>query len=438
MYSVLRQYTPVVRSSVYESEQKEDLDPTRDLSRCEVMKVGSKKSKKVEFFWLQVSDGTHLLRRMKKIKCGADKVSIKWTRNVVVLKQAKTAADPPPPNLPLNVNGDYVLDSVQQQAFTEKFLCKIARTSYGDFAKKVFKARYEKSTIHLVGHKWSLQECEVLFMEYGPYITSMEIDASPVYTDIIVGFIAHYCPAIKSLQCCRIDALGRAIRGFEKLSKMKQKNATAPFRKLQELVCLSRKVVEMKLPSVKLPALRSFTLRGAVFRKREHVEPFFKKNDHLLTLALDMVNFRFQFSYILRNMPNLQQMHLQELRGVDDMAPRKNIKYLSRLRKLTTIKWRPRHDSLYLRQTMKAIFQADIPLKNADLDISTMNPAFIGRLANMDQLQLFGLEPETIPQVAAYIEKFPHLEKIENGQTGKNYMIGFKRIVRSMKNDLKK
>lgn len=393
-------------------------DPLRDLDRSDRGVLEKRPEQKNAFFWVQTSSADFLRKGI--LKCDLASIPFVHVRNVTISNKLQKKA----------VESEPILDCLpafNQFALIDEGL-HILIKEYVNRAngKQLFEDKYGSSVIRISDQDWPLRDCETLFVEFGQYITAVEIDGCPIYTDIIVGFVSKYCPNIEKIRCSRFDTMTEIINRYDKWSAAKRSKNTPPFRKLRELVCDTGDLVTLKLRPTSLPSLVHFSLNGVILDNREKTEAFFASIKHIRKLSLNMVHIRFQPSYILRHLTNLGEIDFGEIRAPNQLAPKKNVKYLSNLMNLTKFKWHPMSTTRCMSKTLMALNNAKVPLKVVDIKLRNFNPAYIEQLSSIEELKIVGPDPQIVPLVVEHVMRSADLELIGSGLIGQDDVVGFR------------
>lgn len=270
-----------------------------------------------------------------------ESVSIKWKRDTKQRLSSKSfgerAAAESPDNILSALNDDCLRKIFSQSVLDEQDFFEIAQTCqrFNWVAKDGFRSRYRRAVVRIYSYKWSLRQCEVFFKQFGPYIRKLSIYGSPIYTDIVMGLVGSYSPAVTYLATSRLDEISKAI-----FRAHIQK--PVPFAKLVTLICYLKRVAAVRLPTNTLPKLRCFMLRNAVLMDPVNVEAFFAKNSKLKTLSLSIVNVRTPIECILRYLRQLNTLDFVGMLSArdKDIGQPAQIEQIFQLHHLATFKWK--------------------------------------------------------------------------------------------------
>lgn len=193
-------------------------------------------------------------------------------------------------------------------------LCAVARTCsrFNGLAKIAFRIKFRRTEVHL-DNQWTLLDCVTLFMEFGEYIKSVRLDFGKTRTDVLLEFIAEFCPNIEGIRCCSIDAIAIQMEKYEHQSAAGRQNGCAPFGQLKALEIgeSSYGRAAMLLPNVHLPNLRRLSLNSVDLLDRTSVEQFFATNNQLTTLLMRNVRLRLHIRNIMGHLVNLDELALR-------------------------------------------------------------------------------------------------------------------------------
>lgn len=97
---------------------------------------------------------------------------------------------------------------------------------------------------------------EALFVNFGPHLTSVHPDDSEIYADIMLGFVAAYCPNVAELRTHRMDAIAPAIDRYKRLPLDRRPNVPRPFGQLRALEFIAPRP-RLRLPTCRPPSCRA-------------------------------------------------------------------------------------------------------------------------------------------------------------------------------------
>lgn len=378
-------------------------------------------------FYLSRAGRTDELKSLKTLKCfGSLTVQIRWVRDVKYCSSNKFGADSPADvfsheSILHELPDECLYDICDQRVLTLQDLCAIARTCerFENVADIIFRRCFRKDKIFLDSKYWTLPQCEVLFQSFGHHITSMQLDDINIFEDIMLGFIARYCPNIEYLNCCRIDAIAEALLAYKSTPFIQQ----APFGRLIELEYVAKvKGGRIKsLPLIELPSLRRFSIAGAVLTNRTKVEMFFSINNKITTLILRATIFDFHVQSILKHLPALVDLRILVTTWQTDEVPAYDLQCIVDLRHLIIFHYC--HWSVACIETvLETLAAANISLKYLGI-ISTDYTRAVEHLKMVTEVQMFAMDTDGAMQLTEFVRDQNHLQLIAG-----DGMIGFRRI----------
>lgn len=355
VYTSLRQVAHSVELKEPEVDQKTKYTDTA-LVRTQFWKHKPREPVKAAFLLHLTPDTFGQRKFYKELELNdLESVSIKWKRDTKQRLSSKSfggrAAAESPHNILNALNNDCLREIFSQSVLDEQEFCEIAQTCkrFNWIAKDVFRSRFRRAVVRIYSYKWSLRQCEVFFKEFGPYIRKFSIYGSPIFTDIVMGLVGRYSPAVTYLSTSRLDEISKAI-----YRARIQKQPVLPFAKLVKLICYLKRVAAVRLPTNRLPNLRCFMLRHAVLMDPANVEAFFAKNSELETLSMRKVNVRMPVECILRYLRQLNTLDFVGMLSVRDeeIAQPAQIEQIFRLHHLATFKWKTLFDLMEWENTL--------------------------------------------------------------------------------------
>lgn len=384
----------------------------------------------------------HKLQQLDKVQCGAVIASLEWLhprpakrRRVDESRATGASADDSldsPLGLSLVGLHDYGLLNIFER-MSIRDLCEVARTCvrFNGLAKAAFRVKYARFAIHL-NNGWTMPAIEALFMEFGELIKWLRLDVNMVLTNLLLGFIAKFCPNIENITCCSIDAMALAIQSYEQLAPADRQGVAAPFGKLVELEIVAlQHQMEITLANVHLPSLRHLILGSAGLVGR--VGPFFATNNRLTMLRMDNVYSEYaHIQDILEHLVQLDELELSNCVWGDiyDVRP-DMIDYgcFGRLQRLTKFSCQlPRADT---ESILAAMHAGNVPLKMLECIKVNGYPAIVEQMASVEELRIIDNgRMDGIDRVIAFVERRPHLQLVrEEWDAGLN-LFGFLKVDR--------
>lgn len=427
IYEKLRKYGPITQ-----------VKPLKDLPADEIPKAA--------WFVFANTAQTDKLERLDEVRCGSVAVHICWrptratkrrridhsrTREPIKESSGEKSLIP----VFDNMNDHCILNIFVRMSARD--LCAIAHTCirFNSLAQIAFRDIFKRTTLH-INKQWTVPECEILFLEFGDYIKCIRLDVDETLTNLLVGFIARFCPNIESIRCCNIEAMAVAIKSYEQLSPAGQQGVVPPFGQLRALE-VSFDVLDYRgvisLPSVRIPSLRRLTLRNTNLADRTQTIQFFARNNQLTMLS--MVDFSLLDDLhprdILSHLVNLDEL---ELAGgfwddFEDMInDRVDSTYFGRLRQLTKLSCRLSQPPI--ENILAAMHAGNVQLKylecvNGDED---EYPAIIEQMATIEELRIIDNQLGGLDQVIAVVKKNQHLQLTREKLDERSNIFGSKKI----------
>lgn len=397
-------------------------------------------------FVLSPTDATDALKLLHELDCGSASVPVKWTHNKRRMRTESadgrlvpagpadegTGERPPPPENPFDLlNDDCVREIFESAALAAEDLCAIGQACerFNWIAKSAFRTRYRTQPINLAGPHWSLGSCEVLFTEFGQYITSIYlIEDGSVRSDIMLGFVGKYCPHLVHLACSRLKAMAQAIDGYERLAAGRRPAVAAPpFGRLQRLEYVSRVNSINTLPAVRLPSLRRLNMSNVSLNDPESTRSFFAMNGTLSELCLHRTFIFHHIKDILEHTTTLRRLELDQVTwGYDTITLDADLVCFGRLSRLRAFECTPLF--LSLTPSILAVMRdARVPLKELRLRSPKYLP-IVEQMPTIEDLRIYGLRPEGVRSLEAFVASNRHLELVSNGRDDWRGMNGFQLV----------
>lgn len=439
VYTALRRHSAAVDYKILESSQITPPPSTLySLSGGSLPRQPPKVKRLTEAvkFTLSVTHKTYELQLLDTLQCdSAAVVPIEWMRDV---KRRPTATrrscrpanilnKPSPVHILLGLNNDCILEMFEQMTLDARDLCAISRSCgrFNDLVGLIFRHRYRASSIRLTADQWPLSVCEVLFEDFGHFITSVHLDDNTIFSDIVLGLMGRHCPNLKKLTATRIDGIVSAIDGYKRLPSNKQATIAYPFGKLEEFDYSSATGEIETLPTIKLPSLRRLVIDGAILGEHVDVGAFFATNNQLKWLHLNRLHIGGQMTVILKHLHNLEELHMQKTFYCKERAD--SLWFFGQLKKLKKFVY---HGSAScVSPILMAMHFYGVPLKQLECNMDTGRyPEMVEIFDQLDELRIFNMEQRGVELFKAFVRERDALRLIGNGLSDVDGMHGFVRI----------
>lgn len=380
-------------------------------------------------FTLQRTDKTDELKTLTELECSGGRVPLRWGRDT---RTKSTNDEPsaapetvPDQNSPKNIlnalNDDCLRHIFKSEPLDHHDLCALAQTCthFQWLAHSTFKSHYGNKPLTITHEQYSMRRLEALFLAFGQHITSIVLIDDFIFADIMLGFIAKYCPNVRQLSTSRMDFLAAKCATFKRLPSSQQAIFSAPFSRLDELNYESFKEREIcSLPAIDLPNLRRFGVENMLIRDLAEIKTFFASLHGLSVLRLNRVLLHCDYNDVLECVPALSELDLNTstcigLTEEDEDDTLEQFVCFGRLQQMITFKYFSPYADFELQQIFNAIHVGNVPLKHVHLSAAHMEyPDNLNRMTTIESLVCqFNIGLET--NLADFMKNNPNLRSID-------------------------
>lgn len=246
------------------------------------------------------------------LDCGNASVPIKWAASERRLRRSEAS-----PSIL-----DHLNDHCLRQIFESRALSIEDRVSIGKscarfnyIAAQAFAYKHSRAEHH-IREPAALDYYADLFMLFGHHIESIILADHDIFTNLMLGFVAKYCPNVRRLCTPRLAGMVSAIASHGRLSPEQRQRIPAPFARLRTLKFKAAfaKVVA-PLAAIELPSLRHFYVQRQHFKDLPAAfQAFFARNGRLTALGLADTNLRERAADVVALLPRLVALDLVEFK----------------------------------------------------------------------------------------------------------------------------
>lgn len=280
-------------------------------------------------------------------------------------------------------------------------------------ANLVFRSKYRDLANKIVIKQEDLWQTEEFVRTFGDSIAAINLtQVSEASTDIELRMIIKYCKNVIELECevheeQTIIELHPIITKLEKLDiRLRDANDFLRLFDVRLQYQLEKlKAINVILPEMPLPRLRELYAQANDTRKQLTIEGFFAFNRQLECLTLSNYDFDFSIGCILRYLPNLIDLGLEQVNFCaisrddgDDVCA------IAQLKQLKSLRIRVQHDKATVLLLLRALYNGRVQLERLVLeDINEDDDSLIDaicRLKSIRQLKMDHLNEKHLLRLA--------------------------------------
>lgn len=202
---------------------------------------------------------------------------------------------------------------------------------FAHITKRIFPIKFKTTANQFERYGYgsgTLQQLDAFFSNFGVFVESIDLRLFP-HENVVAGFIGEYCEKLDELQMtylesqtmCQLRPMVNRLRKFTIYCKDDDLGDYFGENSRLERFEIFSSLDHLTLPHNQLSNLIDFRVNEILFGDLEMVERFFAANQQLRELHIQQSLIEFGMEHILRHLPHLEQLILNDNDYPDENTP---------------------------------------------------------------------------------------------------------------------